>query len=438
MSRVVLHLDLDSFFASVEQRIRRELREKPVAISAPRGQSIVTAVTYDAKKMGVKVGMSKNQAKIICPQLEFVTARMGAYGLVSLHVRSIIEKYCMEYETLGLDECFLEVKNIKEENIVNFEKYKNKPYLLAEEVAQLIRQEVKSQLGLNISAGIASNKVLAKLATSLGKPNGLKILKPEDELKTIREQRLEKITGIGNASMRKLIPLGYQYVGDLSEVNLKTMISILGKHQGKFVFEVVNNSISGEVSPNGAAKTMAATRKLNNQNVVINDIFEELLGEILTRLHKQNRSCRSIDVFLQGDDYGYVKKIDLMVATKDLVKLTHHARKLFGEIPHQRRAVFIGVSLGRLGIYSQMELTENAYGGSDQTPPPDFRPPDHIAELSNCLYAGMPVLYQGKDKGRVLEISKEGLLIEFNGKEKKSQKIFDMNYINLISYDGLE
>jgi DNA polymerase-4 len=438
MGRVVLHLDLDSFFAAVEQRAHRELRDKPVAISAPRGQSIVTAVTYDAKKIGVKVGMSKNQARTICPELVFVTARMSAYQLVSMHVRSIIEKYCMEYETLGMDECFFEVKNIRGENIQHFDKYREDPYLLAELVAEKIRSEVKKELGLNISAGIASSKVLAKLATSLGKPNGLKIIAPTDELKIIREQRLEKITGIGNASMNKLRPLGYELVGDLSNLKLKTLTTILGKHQGKFMYGVVNNTLVEEVSPNGAAKTMAATRKLNNQNFVIKDIFEELLGEILTRLHKQNRSCRTIDVFLYGDEYGYYKKIDLMVATKDLVKLTHHARKLFKEIPYQKKAVFIGVSLGRLGHYSQLELEDKAYGNIDVTPPPDFRPEDHIAELSNSLYAGMPVKYKGEIEGRVLEMAKEGLIIEFIENGKSKQRIFDMNYINLISYAGLE
>ena len=438
MSKVVIHLDLDSFFAAVEQTLQRELRGRPVAISAPRGQSIVTAVTYDAKNLGVKVGMSKNQAKILCPDLSFVTARMGAYQLVSLHVRSIVERYCKEYETLGLDECFFEVKNIIGDNIANYQELKNDEYELALEVSSKIRQEVKNELALNISAGIGSNKIVAKLATSLGKPNGLKVVAPEKELELLREQKLAKITGIGAASLAKLKPLGYEFVGELKDVKLRNLVQILGKHQGRFVYEVVNNQVTGRVVPNGSAKTMAATRKLNNKKVIIDDIFEELLGEILTRLNKQNRSCRTIDVFLQGENYGFSKKIDLMVATKNLVTLTEEARNLYKQIPKQSRAMFIGISLGRLGSYSQLELNEREYQKTQAIEPPDFRPPDVIVELNNALYRGMPIIYNSKDRGRVIEISKEGLLIEFTNKEDKQYKIFDLNYSELLEYSGLE
>jgi len=425
---LVIHLDLDSFFASVEKVATLEYSNLPVAISAPRGQAMVVAATYDAKAKGVKIGVTKNQAEKLCPNLVFVTSRMQAYTLVSKRVRDIIEKYCDEYETLGMDECFISSKSLKREYYPNSGD-REENYKAISTIIENIKSEVKKKLGIEISAGVGSNKTIAKLSTSLGKPNGLVITRYEDELKLIGEQELGEITGIGPATEEKLKRAGFEKVKDLQGMNLKNIQGIVGKFPGKMVYSFLYNQPIDFVEGNPSAKSMGASRSLRYNEKYPDRIFEELLGELLQRLQKNDRSVRVISVYAMLENEIRGNKIDLKSPTKEYKKITFYSRKLYENLGVYGKVKQIGITFHRLGRFNQLELDENGYPKSIVVEEEPFIEEGELKrDLQKSFYRGMEVEHPQYGKGIVLWNERGGLRVKFGNVER----LFDLAIVRNI------
>lgn len=418
-----MHMDLDSFFASVEKTLNPEIAHLPVAISAPRGQAIITAATYDAKARGVKVGMSKTEAKRKCPNLVFVTNRMEAYALVSARVKKIVEKYFSEYETLGMDECFLDYRSMKKEFRATIrEEDEEARYQLMAKVGRAIAQEIKDCLRITISIGIASNKIVAKLATESSKPEGFCLLRSEEEQLFLYGQKLSNVMGIGPRTQAKLMPLRYEKVGDLVGLSEKNLENLVGKYQGRFTYALVNNLPFGGVEKNPYTKSMGATRSMRYYERDAESVFEELLSEILNRLHKQKRSCKRIIVTMVGESHGYSKKIELNSPTKDMKLLAFTARALWKELPIPTAVNFIGIVFSRLGEFNQLEITGESQKELSETPPIEQKLITSNISIHNAAHYGLLVEHEHYGEGEVLAYSSEGLRVKFN----KTEKIFDL------------
>lgn len=416
--KIVAHLDLDSFFASVERALNPDLISRPVGISAPRGQAMVTAATYDAKAKGVKVGMTRREAQKLCPQMVFVQSRMEAYGLVSRRVRNIIEEYFQEYETLGLDECFVEYSSLHDK----FKKNKS-PYIDMENVGEMIREKIRKELKITITVGIGSNKTVAKLATESAKPDGILVLRTKkEELEFLYKQRLKDVMGVGPKTILKLEPYGYQKIGDIKNLSEEALKKIAGVYQGRFLYSLITNTPLKQVESNPDSKSMGATRSMKYYEKDPDGVFEELLSEILNRLDKQRRTVRVIIVVKVGERKGYGRKIDLKVQSRDYKEIAYNARMIYRSMPDVGSVNFIGVTFNGLSRYEQIPLSgEYVPKEVGETPPIEKNRDKSSVNIKQALYFGLKVKHKEYGEGIVLQCNDEGVLVDF----KERKRLYD-------------
>jgi DNA polymerase-4 len=215
--RKIIHIDMDAFYASVEQRDNPELRGKPVAVGGSRERGVVAAASYEARKFGVHSAMPSITAKRKCPDLIFVKPRFDAYKAISLQIRDIFAKYTPITEPLSLDEAYLDVtQNLK--GIVS-----------ATQIAEEVRARIRAETGLTASAGVSYNKFLAKLASDHRKPDGLFVITPKMGPAFVETLPVRKFHGVGPATARKMARLGIETGLDLKAQTLDFLQQQFGK-----------------------------------------------------------------------------------------------------------------------------------------------------------------------------------------------------------------
>jgi DNA polymerase IV len=216
-SRKVIHIDMDAFYASVEQRDNPELRGKPVAVGGSRERGVVAAASYEARKFGVHSAMPSVTAKRKCPDLIFVKPRFDAYKAISLQIREIFAAYTPIIEPLSLDEAYLDVT----ENL--------KGIVSATQIAEEIRAKIRAETELTASAGVSYNKFLAKLASDHRKPDGIFVITPKMGLSFVETLPVRKFHGVGPATARKMASLGIETGLDLKGQTLEFLQQYFGK-----------------------------------------------------------------------------------------------------------------------------------------------------------------------------------------------------------------
>lgn len=216
-NRKIIHIDMDAFYASVEQRDHPEYRGKPLAVGRPEERGVVAAASYEARKFGIRSAMSSMQALKLCPDLIFVRGRMEHYKAVSEEIHRIFHEYTDLIEPLALDEAFLDVTENK----------KNIP--LAVDIAQAIKKEIREKLGLVASAGVSYNKFLAKIASDYRKPDGLFVIHPRKAAAFIARLPIEVFWGIGKVTAHKMHALGIHNGAQLRNCSLEFLNRNFGK-----------------------------------------------------------------------------------------------------------------------------------------------------------------------------------------------------------------
>lgn len=215
--RKVIHVDMDAFFASVEQHDHPELMGLPVAVGHADGRGVVAAASYEARRFGVHSAMPSARARQLCPELVFVESRMGRYREVSAQVHEIFSRYTDLIEPISIDEAFLDVTQ-------------NKPGIsLAVDIAREIKASIKAELGLTASAGVSYNKLLAKIASDWRKPDGLCTIHPQAALKFIDQLKVEHLWGVGPATAKAMHEMGIETARQLRQVPLPDMMRRFGK-----------------------------------------------------------------------------------------------------------------------------------------------------------------------------------------------------------------
>ncbi len=215
--RKVIHIDMDAFYASVEQRDNPELRGKPLAVGGGGPRGVVAAASYEARVFGVRSAMPGGQARRLCPDLIFVPARFDAYRTASQQIRNIFERFTDIIQPLSLDEAYLDVTTNKL-GIVS-----------ATYIAQEIRRLIREETGLTASAGVSCNKLLAKLASDQNKPDGLCVVKPDEAEAFMAQMPVARIHGVGPVTARRMASLGIHKGADLKQ----WPIEALRRHFGK-------------------------------------------------------------------------------------------------------------------------------------------------------------------------------------------------------------
>ncbi len=249
--RKIIHIDMDAFFASVEQRDNPSLRGKPVAVGGGGPRGVVAAASYEARAFGVRSAMPSFKAKRLCPRLIFVKSRFEAYKEASRHIREIFARYTDLIEPLSLDEAYLDVTHPKREGPS------------ATGIAQAIKDAIKAETDLTASAGVSFNKFLAKIASDLDKPDGLSIIRPEQAEAFIASLPIEKFFGIGPVTAAKMKEQGIETGLDLRKRGEDELLRRFGK-VGRHYYRIAHGLDEREVRTDRPSKSIGAERTFEN------------------------------------------------------------------------------------------------------------------------------------------------------------------------------
>lgn len=289
----IIHIDMDAFYASVEQMDNPELRNKPVAVGGSSERGVVAAASYEARKYGVRSAMAGVIAKRLCPELIFVKPRFERYKEVSSQIREIFFDYTDLVEPLSLDEAFLDVTENKK-NISS-----------ATRLAKEIRIRILNEVGLKASAGISINKFTAKIASDINKPNGQKTILPEDVISFLENLPIEKFFGIGKVTAKKMISFGIYNGKDLKNQPLDFLTRNFGK-SGSHFYEIVRGIQHSEVKPNRIRKSIAAertfTHDLYNKSEII-DKLNSISKELERRIKRNHVKGKTITLKIKFNDF---------------------------------------------------------------------------------------------------------------------------------------
>jgi DNA polymerase-4 len=296
--RKIIHIDMDAFFASVEQLDNPELRGKPVAVGGSGERSVVAAASYEARKFGVRSAMSSVIAKRLCPDLIFVHHNFARYNEVSASIHEIFREYTDLIEPLSIDEAFLDVTEDKK-NIGS-----------ATLIAKRIRNEIKSKTGLTASAGVSVNKFLAKIASDINKPDGLFLIKPGDAEKFIEGLPVEKFYGIGKVTAQKMHKLGIHIGADLKKWELSALIRNFGK-AGLFFYDIVRGVDERPVEPDQERKSVGTELTYEKDLITRFEIIAELYKlekELMERLKHSETTGRTITLKVKFSDFRQITR----------------------------------------------------------------------------------------------------------------------------------
>jgi DNA polymerase-4 len=338
--RKIIHIDMDAFYASVEQRDNPELRGKPVAVGGSAERGVVAAASYEARKFGVRSAMPSVTAKRQCPDLIFVRPRFEVYKAISLQIREIFAEHTTIIEPLSLDEAYLDVT----EN--------NQGIPLARDVATAIRSKIKEVTGLNASAGISYNKFLAKLASDHRKPNGQFVISPEMGPIFVEALPVGKFHGIGPATTAKMNALGIFTGMDMRNQTLEFMDANFGK-AGAYYYWISRGVDERPVRANRIRKSVGA------ENTFSTDLteFAAMVAELDPLIDKVWQHCestgnrgRTVTLKVKFADFEVItrsRSVPVAVSSRsDLERLS--VALLQNETPLPKPVRLLGVSLSSL------------------------------------------------------------------------------------------
>jgi DNA polymerase IV len=286
----ILHADLDSFYASVEQRDDPSLRGRPVIV----GPGVVLAASYEAKARGVHSGMGAGRARRLCPQAVVVSCRFEAYTEASKAVFRIFEDTAPVVEALSIDEAFLDVRGM--------ERFAGTPT----EIARRLRRRVREEVGLPITVGVARTKFLAKVASGVGKPDGLLVVPPDRELEFLHPLPVERLWGVGAITAGKLHDAGLHTVGQVAEVSPRSLSELLGRAAGRQLHALAHNRDPRRVRGRRRRSigTQRALGRRARSPAELDTILVGLVDRLAGRLRKAGRICRTITLRLRFDDFA--------------------------------------------------------------------------------------------------------------------------------------
>ena len=296
--RKVVHVDMDAFYASVEQRDHPELRGTPVAVGGSGPRAVVAAASYEARAFGVHSALPMARALRLCPELRVVPPRFAAYREVSRQIREIFRRYTDLVEPLSLDEAYLDVTHPKI----------GPPS--ATLVATAIRAAIRSETGLTASAGVANGKFLAKVASGMQKPDGMTVITPEMSAEFLASLKVEKFFGVGPRTAQRMHRLGIHYGSDLRDAGLETLTREFGK-VGRVFFDMANGRDDRPVEADRERKSIGSETTFAEDLVeaaAIDRVLTGLCRDVETHLEQHSLSARTVTVKLRFADFRTVTR----------------------------------------------------------------------------------------------------------------------------------
>ncbi|EHJ53213.1 DNA polymerase IV [Streptococcus macacae] len=356
ISRKIIHIDMDAFFASVEERDNPKLKGKPVVIGAdPRltgGRGVVSTANYVARKFGVHSAMSSKEAYERCPQAVFIRGNHTKYYEVGMQVRKIFKRYTDLVEPMSIDEAYLDVTA-------------NKLGLTsAVKIAKLIQYDIWKELHLTCSAGVSYNKFLAKLASDYEKPHGLTVILPEEAKTFLSSLPIEKFHGVGKRSVEKLHHMGVFTGKDLQEIPEMTLIDLFGR----FGFDLYRKARGISNSP---VKSHRIRKSIGNERTYAKLLFDDAdiklelsknAKRVAENLEKKKKKGKSVVIKVRYADFATLtRRKTLEFATQSFEIIERQAHQLFDDLPEKDSGIrLLGVTVTALEDSTTEELSLTA------------------------------------------------------------------------------
>jgi DNA polymerase-4 len=345
--RKIIHVDMDAFYASVEQMDHPELKGKPLAVGGSEVRGVVSAASYEARKFGVRSAMSGIQAKRNCPGLLFVKPRFDRYKEISNKIRKIFHEYTDLVEPLSLDEAYLDVTQNKKGN------------LSASLIAQEIRKRIFEEVGLTASAGISVNKFVAKIASDYNKPNGQKTVNPDDVEAFLEQLDIKKFYGIGKVTRERMYHLGIFTGKDLKSKS-KAFLEEHFSKSGLHFYNIVRGIHNSAVKPNRTAKSVAAEHTFDENltsEIFMLERLERIADELEKRLKKYNISGKTVSLKIKYSDFTTQtrsKTLPYFISDKELI--LEVAKELLYQERMKESVRLLGISLNNLNTEIKMTV----------------------------------------------------------------------------------
>ncbi|MDR1886908.1 MAG: DNA polymerase IV [Prevotellaceae bacterium] len=351
--RKIIHVDMDAFYASIEQRDNAEYRGKPVAVGYPEARGVVAAASYEARKYGIHSAMPSVTAKKRCPHLIFVSPRFDVYHAVSGEIRAIFLEYTDMVEPLSLDEAFLDV-TVNHKNIPS-------AILIAREIQRRIYEETR----LHASAGVSYNKFLAKIASDYKKPNGFFVILPQDALKFIETLKIERFFGVGKVTAQKMHEHGIFTGWDLKQRSEMELVKLFGKI-GHTFHEYARGIDMREVVPNRITKSVSSeTTFLTDKDslLLLNVELYNLAKEVIQRMNEESFFGKTVTVKIKYSDFKIITRSKTFPhKITDFYFLWNHGKDMLKQIDlSQKKIRLLGLGVSNADNepdkkYTQLEL----------------------------------------------------------------------------------
>ena len=362
--RKIIHIDMDAFFASVEQRDRPELRGLPVAVGHDGPRGVVSTASYEARRYGVRSAMAMAKAKRLCPQLVVVEGRHEAYKAVSQQVRAIFSDYTDLIEPLSIDEAFLDVTINK------------RGTELAVDIAREIRQRIRSELSLTASAGVSYNKFLAKIASDYRKPDGLTVIHPDRAADFIAGLKVEQFWGVGPRTAERMHYMGIFTGADLRKCSLGHLTEMFGK-MGRTYYDFARGIDLRPVETEYVRKSVGCEHTLetdiSTRSAVLIELYHTVL-ELVARVAKDGFEGRTRTLKVKYADFTQITRsitVQGLLQTKD--EILPVAKRLLGMVDYSasRPIRLLGLAVSNPSPEAEMHRAKWVEGYLEFEPWPD-------------------------------------------------------------------
>lgn len=346
----ILHADADAFFAAVEQRDDPRLRGRPVIV----GGGVVMAASYEARAFGVRSAMGGARARRLCPDALVVPPRWQAYVAASEEIFAILRQLFPVVERASMEEAFVDASGLSES---------------AGELGARLRREVRERVGLAITVGVASTKVLAKLAGRQAKPDGLLVVEPGSELAFLHPLPVERVWGIGPATARRLRAAGLHTVGQVARLSEAELMTLAGKAAGRYAYAVARNQDARPVDPGRPRRSFGSQSAFGRRPLTeeeLDALLVRVVERVTRRMGEAGRTGRTVVLRLRFGDYSRVTRSrTLAVATADAATVLAAARALLADtapLVERHGLTLVGITIGDLHEAGQLALALDGGG----------------------------------------------------------------------------
>lgn len=338
--RKIIHIDMDAFYASVEQRDDPTLRGKPVAVGGDGARGVLSTCSYEARQFGCRSAMPSVTAKRLCPQLIFRPPRFPVYTAISHQIREIFLDYTPLVEPLSLDEAFLDVTDDL------------RGIGSATRIAELIRERIRKETRLTASAGVSYNKFLAKLASDQNKPDGICVIRPGEGAAFVASLPVRRFHGIGPRGAEKMASLGIETGADLARCDIHFLRQHFG-NQADYLYQAARGIDLRQVKANRPRKSVGAERTLDrdvSSGMALREVLERIIELSWTRIKRANANGRTVTLKLKHQDFTNLSRSrSLTEAVSDLAQFSRISHELLDELlPLAQPVRLMGLTLSAL------------------------------------------------------------------------------------------